>query len=425
MRRKNIGNLVIVALVLLNFVVWTVFPPENVGRAHFLRQYAGEVLGSTAIILMACGLFLSTRAKWAEPYFGGLDKMYATHRQVNTSAFLILFIHLLTVPITTDQLLPGTPLAMIAFLGIVTLVLITLSPRIPILSKLTNASYDKWRKLHRFIGIFYALGFLHSLLVHPLSALVAFSYVQFIFIIGLVSYLYTEFFSRFLKKSLAYRVSAIQRLNGTTLEVTLQPLKEKLKHQAGQFLFVRFQGGGELDESHPFTISSAPDEAAIRLTIKACGDFTRALYRDLRQETTALLDGGHGQFQQADDPGAKQIWVAGGIGVTPFLSFIRQGKLDQEIDFYYTVRSREDALFVDEIELAEKQNSKLRAFVRFSAEHGSLSVDDILRNVGGDLRDRQIYMCGPFGMIQSFAQKFKGLGVPEANIHYEEFNFRG
>jgi predicted ferric reductase len=423
MKKKNIGNLVIISLVVLNFIMWTVFPPINDGRPNFVRQYAGEVIGSTMLILMASGLFLTTRAKWAEPYFGGLDKMYLTHRRVNTTAFLLIFVHVIVVPITTINLRLGNYLAMLAFTGIVTIVLLTLSPRIPILSKLTNASYDQWRKLHRYIGIFYTIGFFHAIYINALSALVAFTYVQTIFIIGLGCYLYTEIFSRFLKKSLPYNVTGVRHLNGNTTEVILSPKKDRLTHQPGQFLFVRFPGDQLLDESHPFTISSAPGNDSICLTIKASGDFTRYLFHNLHTGMDATLEGAYGLFQHHLG-GPKQTWIAGGIGITPFLSFMRHGKLDQEIDFYYTVRTKEEALFLDEIESATKQNPCFRAFTRFSIENGSLTVDEIIKNSGDDFRNRHIYMCGPYGMMQAFVKKFKALGVSDENLHFEEFNFR-
>lgn len=423
MKKKNVGAGVILGLVLLNVLLWMVFPPIDDGRPNFIRAYAGEVLGSTLVILMASGFFLTTRAKWAEPYFGGLDKMYLTHRRVNTAAFLLIFVHLLVVPITTTNLRLGNYLAIVAFAGIVTIVLLTLSPRIPILSKLTNASYEQWRKIHRLIGIFYALGFMHSQFVNGLSALVAFSYVQAVFIFGLLCYLYTEIFSRFTKKYLPYSVSGVRHLNGNTTEVTLTPKKEKLTHQPGQFLFVRFPGDRALDESHPFTISSAPGEAALRLTIKASGDFTRALFQNLRPGMEAVLDGGYGLFQPARSR-AKQIWIAGGIGITPFLSLLRHGQLDGEIDFYYTVRTREEALFLDEIEAAAKQHPKFRAFVRFSLESGSLTVEEILQNAGADFRNREVYLCGPLGMLHAYSEKFQALGLAADQIHFEEFNFR-
>src|SRR5215217_4521484 len=136
MKRRHIGNLVIVLAVILTIVVWFVFPPENDGRANFQRQYAGEIIGSINIVLMSFALFLSTRPKWAEPYFGGLDKMYVTHRQIATAAFLLIFVHVLTVPISLTGWRLGNYLAVIAFTGIVSIVLISLTPRISFLNRL-------------------------------------------------------------------------------------------------------------------------------------------------------------------------------------------------------------------------------------------------------------------------------------------------
>jgi len=124
--------------------------------------------------------------------------------------------------------------------------------------------------------------------------------------------------------------------------------------------------------------------------------------------------------------GQKQIWIAGGIGLTPFLAFLRamDGTLSHDIDFYYTVRHKEEALFTDEIETAAKKNPRLKAHVRFSATDGSLTIEDILKNAGGSVKEHHIYMCGPLPMIQAFEQKFLALGVPAGNVHFEEFNFR-
>jgi predicted ferric reductase len=423
--KSKLGNLVIIALVVLNILVWFIFPPVNDGRQNFERSWAGEILGSTVIILMASALFLSTRPKWAEPFFGGLDKMYLTHRRAAVSAFLLLFLHVLTVPISTTDLRPGNYLAMLAFLGIITLVLVTLAPRIPILSKLTNATYDGWRKTHRFMGIFFTLGFLHALTVNGLNALIAITWVQVIFFIGLISYLYTELFGRYFKKRLLYSVDGVRRLNGNTSEVSLRPVEQKLAYRPGQFLFVHFNSDATLSESHPFTISSAPAEKNLRLTIKTSGDWTRHLYHHLEKGAGAVVDGAFGAFDYLQG-GEKQIWIAGGIGVTPFLSFIRdvQGNLYRDVDFFYTVRTREEALFLDEIIAAGRKIPSFRPHVRFSLEEGSLSMDDILKQTGPVLQDHHLYMCGPLGMLSSFAEKFNQLGLPTAHIHYEEFNFR-
>ena len=425
--KQHVGNYAIVALVILNVIVWFAFPPVYDGRENFVRQYAGEVIGSTNIILMACSLFLSTRPKWAEPYFGGLDKMYVTHRRTSTTAFLLIFVHVLTVPISLTGWALGNYLAVIAFTGIVSIVLISLAPRVAFLSKLSGGTYEGWKNLKKYIGIFFIIAFIHSLTVgNPLDAFIAINWVQIFFIIGTVSYLYTEIFGRFFKKYLPYTVEAVRHPNGSSTEVTLRAKKNPIRKQrAGQFLFVRFPGEKALDESHPFTISSAPSEEVLRLTIKASGDFTRHLFGKLDAGAEATVEGAYGLFNYKTG-GPRQIWIAGGIGLTPFLSFLRDmdRNLDQDVDLYYTVRHPEEALFLDEIIAAASANPRLKVHVRFSASDGSLTVEEMVENAGGDLRNHDIYLCGPLPMVQAFTRKFKALNVPDKQIHFEEFNFR-
>lgn len=424
--KRNIGNLFIILCVFLTVVVWFVFPPLPDGRENFGRTYAGEILGSVNIVLMSFALLLSARPRWAEPFFGGLDKMYVTHRRVATAAFLLIFVHVLTVPISTHWVL-GNYLAVIAFTGLVSIILISLAPRIAFLNKLSGGTYEGWKGLKRYIGIFFILGFIHSLTVaHPLSALIAISWVQIFFIMGVISYLYTEVFGRFFKKYVPYTVEAVKHPNQSTTEVTLRAKKHAIPRQrAGQFLFVRFPSDRALNESHPFTISSAPHEDVLRVTIKACGDFTRDLFASLKPGMDAVVEGAHGMFDYKTG-GPKQIWIAGGIGLTPFLSFIRDldGNLNHDIDFYYTVRHKDEALFIDEIEAAAKNNPRFRPHIRFSATDGSLTIEQITQNAGGNVSEHHIYLCGPLPMTQAFEKKFMALGVPSGNIHYEEFNFR-
>lgn len=424
--KQNIGTFSILALVVLTVVVWLVFPPVNDGRENFVRAYAGEVIGSINIVLMACSLVLAARPKWAEPFFGGLDKMYVTHRRASTAALLLIFAHVLTVPISTNWVL-GNYLAVAAFTGIVSIAIVSLAPRIPFLNRITGGTYEGWKKLKKTIGIFFVTAYIHALTIaHPLDAFIAINWVQVFVIIGAVAYLYAELFGTLFRKQVAYAVEAVNRPNHSTTEVALRAKKTPLpKHRAGQFLFVRFPGTRDLNESHPFTISSAPREDVLRVTVKASGDFTRALFRQLQPGMDAVVEGAHGMFDYKAG-GKKQIWIAGGIGLTPFLSFLRDmdGTLERDVDFYYTVRHREEALFVEEIQAAAAKEPRLRVHIRFSATDGSLTIEEIVKNAGGDVHGHHVYLCGPFAMVQAFEQKFLALGVPAKNIHYEEFNFR-
>jgi predicted ferric reductase len=425
--KPYIGNLSIIVLVLLTILVWFVFPPLNDGRDDFARAYAGEIIGSVNIVLMAFSLLISARPKWAEPFFGGLDKMYMTHRHTSTAALLLIFVHVLTVPISLRDWVLGNYLAVFAFTGIVSIALVSLSPRLPFLSRVTGESYEGWKNLKKTIGIFFIAGFIHSLTVkNPLNAFIAINWVQIFFIIGAVSYLYTEIFGRYLGKYTPYTVEAVDHPTNFTTEVVMRPKGNLIqKHRAGQFLFVRFPNSGTLDESHPFTISSAPHEDVLRVTVKASGDFTRALFHDLKAGSDAIVEGPYGMFDYKSG-GQKQIWIAGGIGVTPFLAFLRDMRdpLDRNVDFYYTMRHRDEVLFLNEIEATGMKNPRLRVQIRYSASGGSLTTEEIVRNAGGDVSGHDIYMCGPLSMVQAFARKFMEAGVPAGNIHFEEFNFR-
>ena len=420
--KKNLGNLIIILLVVVNLIIWLVFPPVNDGREDFVRTYAGEVLGSTVIMLMSFSLFISTRPKWAEPYFGGLDKMYKTHRWTSIAAFSLLLVHVLTVSITNvSEWRLGNYLGVIAFTGVVSIVLITLAP-----NGLAAESYQGWKKLHRFIGIFFIIGFIHALTVDTLDALVAITWVQMFFILGAGSYLYTELFGRFFMKYVPYTVKAVRHPNPVTTEVTLEAKTAAIKlHRAGQFLFVRFPGNKKLDETHPFTISSAPSEDTLRVTIKSSGDFTQDLFEQLQPGMDAVVEGPHGLFDYKQGL-KKQVWVAGGIGLTPFLSFIRDfaETLDIEIDFFYAVRRPEDALFLDEIEAAGVAHPNFRVHLRYTAEEGSLTVEDILTTIGEDLTEHSIYLCGPTGMVEEFSDQFRKSGAPRSQIFFEEFRLR-
>lgn len=424
--KRNIGNLFIVACVLLTVAVWFVFPPVDEGRADFARAYAGEIIGSVNIVLMAFSLFISARPKWAEPFFGGLDRMYVTHRHTSTAALLLIFVHVLTVPISLNGWVLGNYLAVFAFTGIVATAMVSLSPRIPFLNRLTGGTYEGWKNLKKYIGIFFIAGFIHSLTIpHPLDAFIAINWVQVFFILGAVSYIYTQVFGRFFKKYLSYTVEAVKHPNGSTTEVTLRPKKDAIPHhRAGQFLFVRFPGKRTLDESHPFTISSAPHEDVLRVTVKVSGDFTRALSTKLKPGMEAIVEGAYGMFDYRTG-GGKQVWIAGGIGLTPFLSFLRGlDRLDKDVDFYYTVRHRDEALFLDEIQAAAKRHPRLKVHIRFSAVDGPLTVDEITKNAADHISGYHVYMCGPLAMIQAFERKFREAGMPAGNIHFEEFNFR-
>lgn len=441
--RKYTGKMLILLFVVVNIVLWLSFLPPDNGRRDFTIKIVSEVLASSAIILMACVLFLATKARVLEPLFGGLDRMYQAHRQTAVVALIVVYAHTLTIPVLADGSV-GTTLGGIALTGLIALAVWALLPRIirafttygkGLVAKIPPsyhlwakipARYHLWRWFHRLIGLFFLVGIAHLLLVDSLirRSSVVFGYVMAVSAAAILAYGYKELFYSVAQKKAAYIVQDVRKLSSSALEVTLAPQQAKLSFRSGQFLFVHFDDERFPKEPHPFTISSAPHDNHLRLAVKACGDFTHAMYAHLRAGAHAFVDGGYGMFDYCSG-GKQQIWIAGGIGITPFLSWMRsfRGTLEYDIDFFYNVRVPEDYLYVEEIQQIAAQYANFRPHLSCTKQDGYLTLDNIMAS-GKALAECDIYFCGPLPMRETFQNQLRQKGLSTSRLHFEEFNFR-
>ena len=423
--KKNLGNIFIVTLVIVNLLLWLNFPPPYNNKPTFALQSAAEILASTAMILITCGLVLSCKPRFLESYFGGLDQMYQTHKKAAISAMVLIFIHYFIVPDSNKENI-GVPIGVIAFAGILLTIVITLMPRIPFVGGYIHLTYNQWKFLHRFVGFFYLAAIVHSLLVDSLihTSFILFRFLLIIYAIGVSIYLFREFIYERWINYYHYVVLDIHKLNASTIEIVLAAREKKLPFNAGQFLFIDFKQDKTLAEPHPFTISSSPNENNIRLSVKNSGDWTHYLHNNLKPNYEARLNGPFGRFNFRAG-GKQQIWIAGGIGITPFMSWIRNFEMHGRfVDFYYSVRAEADVLFWSECIAAAQEFHDFHPSLRITSREGSLTTKYIAEHTEGDLTNWDIYMCGPFIMMESFKRQFRKLGVPARKIHYEEFNFR-
>lgn len=416
--------MVVAVVPLANLLLWLAAPPA--AGAGATQRLVTEAVGSTAVLLLATALVLSTRARFLEPHFGGLDKLYRAHRSAGLAGFLLLAGH---VAIAPWDLPPGgaVPPGLLAFAGMLVLVVLTFGPRLPVLRRLFGISYRSWRRGHRLIGVFFMMSVAHALLVDPLAAgsPVLLAVLLAAYVTGTLAYLYTLLLAWLVRPTYRYAVTAVRQLNRSTVEISLRPRRRRrLAFHAGQFVFVLFRRRG-LREPHPFTVSSPPTEDQLRLTIKAAGDFTGALRDALEPGVRARVEGGYGMLDYRTGR-RSQLWVAGGIGVTPFLSWLRDLDRDPDylVDFFYTVRADEDALFWDEILAAARRDGRVRAHLHVSSRDGQLTPARVAAATQGPLRDRDAYLCGPAPMIRSFRRGLRRAGMPAGSIHFEEFSFR-
>jgi predicted ferric reductase len=130
------------------------------------------------------------------------------------------------------------------------------------------------------------------------------------------------------------------------------------------------------------------------------------------------VEGPYGSFTHRSLPRRRQIWIAGGIGVTPFLSMARSLRGDEpvDVDLYYCVEHAEEAHFLDEL--------RTRGPVALVArdEQGFLTADRIAAE-HPDLSEAEVLVCGPPAMIESLRTQLAAAGLPRERFHAEEFGF--
>jgi predicted ferric reductase len=197
--------------------------------------------------------------------------------------------------------------------------------------------YERWLTAHRLTGLFVIVAAIHGAIVDPVLHHSALLLVLFLTVgaVGTGACLYRELLARYVIPIYDYTVADVERPNNNTLEVILTPLRTQLTFAPGQFMFLALGGPGDW-QRHPFSVASAPSDRRLELTIKASGDYTRDLYDQLRPGIPAKLAGPFGGFDYRQG-GHDQIWIAGGIGVTPFLSWIRSidGRFDRQVEFFH------------------------------------------------------------------------------------------
>jgi len=424
MRKNNFGIIAIVVLSFLPVIFWALMKPLALRFANIAITLTslGQLTALVGTTMFAIDLILSGRFRFLENYFGGLNRIYIVHHILGSLSFILLLFHPLFLAgkyfISSPQsaalfLLPSKEWS-INF-GIIALFLVILAFVFTFFIKLP---YQIWKFFHKFLGSAFFFAALHSFFISSDISrnLTLRLYILGLAIIGIIIVFYRALKSKFSLNYFKYRVINITSLTENIIEITMEPINDKrINFIPGQFIFVKFIDNNISDEAHPFSIASANSETNLKLVIKGLGDYTRQL-RNLKVGALAKIEGPFGRFSYQNIENKNQIWIAGGIGITPFLSMARTLKnKEYMIDFYYCVNNEKEAVFLDELsKIAQNYNLRLIPF------QGLINAD-IIQKTSGDLSNRDIFLCGPPMMIKNLKKQFKTLKIPKKNIHSEEF----
>ncbi|AZV78414.1 iron reductase [Parasedimentitalea marina] len=415
MRLKPLG-LVGVTSALILPVIWLLPLAQKYDTGALFSQY----LGMAALIGMALTQVIATRLSFVEQLFGGLDRCYILHKWLGILSMGALLLHD-TIDADMDGLGRETALTDVAetmgeisLYGLLILVVITIATFIP---------YHLWRWTHRIMGVFFIMSTFHYLFIlkpfsngDPLAL-----YVSAFCAVGILAFVYKQLPAS-LRSSRKYKVSDIQQ-TGTALAITMSPESRPLKHRPGQFSFVTFDHAA-VSEPHPFTISNAPDkEGNIRMTIADLGDFSHSLSNHLKVGTGARLEGAYGRFERRATQ-APEVWVAAGIGITPFVAWAQAlTDADGPVTLVYCVSEDRDANHLDELRAVEAKVANFRVVLHASRSQGRVNAEAIESYVS-DIAQAKVYFCGPQRMRQFLAQGLSRLGVSSRRFHFEEFEIR-
>jgi predicted ferric reductase len=397
----------------------------------------GQVTALLGTYVALIGLILMSRSPWLDRLFG-LPRLAQWHRVVGFGCVWLLVAHtILTTAgfaLTTGQdalaetwsLLTTYPYVLMATVGLVMLVGVGISSIRRARRRLT---YETWYYIHLYAYLGMALGFAHQLVVGTdfLSDPRAAAYWVGLYLITIAAIVLFRV-GQPMQLSLRHRLRVARVIaegpDVVSVYVTGRHL-DRLTARAGQFFLWRFLAGDGWWRAHPFSLSAAPNDRYLRLTVKASGDGTSVIQR-LAPGTPVFIEGPYGTFTAERRTQQRVVLIAGGIGITPLRALIEEMPAPRgAIILIYRASRSEDVVFSGELEaLMKSRGVRVHYLIgrRSELRRDPLNARD-LRRIVPDIAEREVYICGPSGMVQRVRRSLGELHVPPSYIHEERFEF--
>jgi len=199
--------------------------------------------------------------------------------------------------------------------------------------------------------------------------------------------------------------------------VALRPLEHPYKFSPGQFLHLaldkEYDGSGQWPESRCFSMQSNPKEDLIRITYSVKGPFTKKMENHLKVHSEVWLKLPYGDLFEQNHSKKNTVFIAGGTGVTPFLSLFTDESFRnyEQPKIYLGFRSMAFNIYQKELDSICNKTSIIS--VKYQDTEGILDIDAIFRENG---MENSYFISGPPIMIGAFKQYLLAKGVPKSAI---------
>jgi len=204
----------------------------------------------------------------------------------------------------------------------------------------------------------------------------------------------------------------------------------------GQYMDITLVNPPETDRegnSRTFSIASAPQEETLMIATRLRGSAFKRVLRTIPLQSEVTIDGPFGNFQLHNNPARAAVFLAGGIGITPFRSIVVRAAKDalpHQIVLFYSNRRPEDAPFLDELLHLQKENANYRLVAtmtdmakskrKWEGETGyidSAMLEKYLKGVPAPI----YYIAGPPEMVSGLHSMLNAAGIDDDDIRLEDF----
>ena len=400
-------------------------------------------IGQVTALLGAYGallqLVLMSRSPWLEQVFG-MDRLAWAHRWLGFGTIMLLAGHgvFTTVgyaladrsPVLTEAwtLLTTYPYVLMATVGFGLFVAVGVtSVRIA----RRRLSYETWHAVHLYAYLAIALGFAHQLVVGSDFINDPAARLFWIALYVATAALILAFrFGAPMRLSLRHRLrvaNVVTEAPGVvSLYLTGRDL-DRLAVRSGQYFVVRLLTRDAWWRGHPFSISAAPNGSWLRFTVKDLGDDSRRL-ASVPIGTRVYLEGPYGVLTGLRRTRRRVAFIAGGIGITPLRAMLEDMPAGHgDLSLIYRAARREDLVFRAELDaLAAERGAEVHYLVGHRGSpnlpHEPLGARSLLGLIP-DIGERDVFVCGPDGLMDTVERSLRSIGLPAARVHAERFSY--